>query len=96
MRFIIYILVSTHSRLKAAGFIQDVKHRNQYGFNTQPPKGGWESPDGEELTVMQVSTHSRLKAAGLDKQLADPQSKVSTHSRLKAAGFHCQGHQGQQ
>ena len=35
-------MVSTHSRLKAAG--RQMAHRNglaHYGFNTQPPEGGW-------------------------------------------------------
>ena len=34
-------MVSTHSRLKAAGF--QVKKRSQQvgSFNTQPPEGGW-------------------------------------------------------
>ena len=37
-------MVSTHSRLKAAG---DVVHWDIFeliGFNTQPPKGGWSCP----------------------------------------------------
>ena len=58
-------LVSTHSRLKAAGnrfsnrlFLVDC-------FNTQPPKGGWLGDTSSIYEVLYVSTHSRLKAAGL-------------------------------
>ena len=33
--------VSTHSRLKAAGFAMRLPTRNVVCFNTQPPEGGW-------------------------------------------------------
>ena len=36
------ILVSTHSRLKAAGIFINRSRRALLGFNTQPPKGGWQ------------------------------------------------------
>ena len=36
----------------------------QYGFNTQPPEGGWLGVDKEKLKKALVSTHSRPKAAG--------------------------------
>ena len=35
-----------------------------YGFNTQPPEGGWVL-DLKIHLVIAVSTHSRLKAAGV-------------------------------
>ena len=34
-------LVSTHSRLKAAGETVVLAHYRLAGFNTQPPEGGW-------------------------------------------------------
>ena len=34
-------VVSTHSRLKAAGRYPIVQINNPLGFNTQPPEGGW-------------------------------------------------------
>ena len=55
------------------------------GFNTQPPKGGWNF-FGEHGRSANVSTHSRLKAAGYDFEEAINAGLVSTHSRLKAAG----------
>ena len=33
--------VSTHSRLKAAGCLLDGGGNFHFGFNTQPPEGGW-------------------------------------------------------
>ena len=36
-----HILVSTHSRLKAAGFKEGGQMGFRVGFNTQPPEGGW-------------------------------------------------------
>ena len=55
-------IVSTHSRLKAAGStIQPLVPRLK-SFNTQPPEGGWfDVLLG--ITNLQVSTHSRPKAA---------------------------------
>ena len=35
------MLVSTHSRLKAAGVDVQIVHRQVARFNTQPPEGGW-------------------------------------------------------
>ena len=55
--------VSTHSRLKAAGVTISINPCIYYGFNTQPPEGGWV----RAIVIKQiakVSTHSRLKAAG--------------------------------
>ena len=78
-------MVSTHSRLKAAGRLKPVSKRSISSFNTQPPEGGWSDQWG--LPICQsVSTHSRLKAAGPNKSLAHREYWVSTHSRLKAAG----------
>ena len=58
------MLVSTHSRLKAAGSrITRVPMRVK-SFNTQPPEGGWVSASFATQRVGIVSTHSRLKAAG--------------------------------
>ena len=64
-----------------------MKKTNQktFGFNTQPPEGGWlfccGCPPG-----CRVSTHSRLKAAGGGHFRRRYGNRVSTHSRLKAAG----------
>ena len=55
--------VSTHSRLKAAGFIYARVTIVPPCFNTQPPEGGWLLPKAAWLGA-DVSTHSRLKAAG--------------------------------
>ena len=33
--------VSTHSRLKAAGYAFDAQGGVNHSFNTQPPEGGW-------------------------------------------------------
>ena len=35
-------VVSTHSRLKAAGDSNRCGVSREFGFNTQPPKGGWQ------------------------------------------------------
>ena len=40
--FIVQDLVSTHSRLKAAGYADFADFRSLVGFNTQPPEGGWQ------------------------------------------------------
>ena len=78
-------LVSTHSRLKAAGRQKDNYSRGFVGFNTQPPEGGWVSLAFYAVDD-RVSTHSRLKAAGFEHTTSTGILYVSTHSRLKAAG----------
>ena len=35
------LVVSTHSRLKAAGPLVEFAPDRLYSFNTQPPEGGW-------------------------------------------------------
>ena len=77
--------VSTHSRLKAAGGGRAGSGICHYGFNTQPPEGGWDISEFFS-GFTHVSTHSRLKAAGLIWARWLLRVSVSTHSRLKAAG----------
>ena len=77
--------VSTHSRLKAAGYAIICCLHNLTSFNTQPPEGGWLSTCGASRQQA-VSTHSRLKAAGYRSTYRFFPVIVSTHSRLKAAG----------
>ena len=57
------IVVSTHSRPKAAGQCYSQHQAWWYCFNTQPPEGGW---DFYPIIPLRrgVSTHSRPKAAG--------------------------------
>ena len=61
---IYHILVSTHSRPKAAGNSRIVPYIHYISFNTQPPEGGWLVEDSEKAQGLLVSTHSRPKAAG--------------------------------
>ena len=79
-------VVSTHSRLKAAGDGRGGAWFRGAGFNTQPPEGGWGCTLCVDCQEDLVSTHSRLKAAGRRGGRQRPQCRVSTHSRLKAAG----------
>ena len=57
------LIVSTHSRLKAAGMTKSNWYFKNPGFNTQPPEGGWLRHIFESAAYW-VSTHSRPKAAG--------------------------------
>ena len=58
------IIVSTHSRPKAAGKRHAPLLRQLDGFNTQPPEGGWAQWLTGPCPAPMVSTHSRPKAAG--------------------------------
>ena len=49
--------VSTHSRLKAAGFIKFRCSFKTYCFNTQPPEGGWDM-DGVYMIVEILFQHT--------------------------------------
>ena len=79
-------MVSTHSRLKAAGKARKMAKMLSMCFNTQPPEGGWADHDLLPKRLSLVSTHSRLKAAGSSCTPYRAIRFVSTHSRLKAAG----------
>ena len=58
-------IISTHSRLKAAGDVPVTQTKAHRYFNTQPPEGGWAKPLLLVFTGnSSISTHSRLKAAG--------------------------------
>ena len=57
-------MVSTHSRLKAAGAAMVYYGAWMIRFNTQPPEGGWDLQRFYTVLNLLVSTHSRLKAAG--------------------------------
>ena len=48
--------VSTHSRLKAAGGALVVQGLRWRGFNTQPPKGGWDGRGGARLRSVGFNT----------------------------------------
>ena len=74
-------LVSTHSRLKAAGN-KAAKTIPMHCFNTQPPEGGC-SGCLKTTLAQDVSTHSRLKAADLS----------ATH-RPHGGGFNTQPPEG--
>ena len=86
IRFDTPTIVSTHSRPKAAGYLNDVGLFGDYCFNTQPPEGGWLAINPTCGTIVKVSTHSRPKAAGFSAEWAQSITVVSTHSRPKAAG----------
>ena len=80
------IIVSTHSRPKAAASVFSFNGSIHRCFNTQPPEGGCFFPDTADTAFLEVSTHSRPKAAAGDHlvEFGDP-IIVSTHSRPKAA-----------
>ena len=62
------LIVSTHSRLKAAGYIS--KHINsRLPVSTHSRLKAAGEPSGKTLLFKQVSTHSRLKAAGSVNQV---------------------------
>ena len=78
-------VVSTHSRLKAAG-AQVFEQLKFYGVSTHSRlKAAGQCRGGEGFANL-VSTHSRLKAAGGVASVFQGEAVVSTHSRLKAAG----------
>ena len=43
--------VSTHSRPKAAGSFCRAIAGSSYGFNSQPPEGGWDNNDNKRYCV---------------------------------------------
>ena len=49
-------MVSTHSRLKAAGRLNGLAVPSSNSFNTQPPEGGWYSGSVSILTTFCFNT----------------------------------------
>ncbi len=80
------ILVSTHSRPKAAGYPSRRPPRPLPSFNTQPPEGGWLSP--RPSASQRVGFNTQPPEGGWHDHDAGTggASRVSTHSRPKAAG----------
>ena len=79
------LVVSTHSRLKAAGNVA-AWVSSKFGFNTQPPEGGW--PRCPNANAVSDCFNTQPPEGGWARITISPPSKaVSTHSRLKAAGF---------
>ena len=81
------LLVSTHSRPKAAGYNKYIFVVVSVSFNTQPPEGGWvaEYSLREPYTLFQ-HTAARRRLAWLHRNSVRC-GRVSTHSRPKAAGI---------
>ena len=52
-----YYIVSTHSRLKAAGYEISKFLYEIDSFNTQPPEGGWNSSTSN-YTIKKVFQHT--------------------------------------
>ena len=81
------ILVSTHSRPKAAGCGFTRRYADTSCFNTQPPEGGW-LIGGSMLYLINTFQHTAAR-----RRLVKPRRhflflcQVSTHSRPKAAGL---------
>ena len=77
--------VSTHSRPKAAGAVNQPHDRlRQVSTHSRLKAAGIYSKS--DFVIEPVSTHSRLKAAGWHDTNGWFIGAVSTHSRLKAAG----------
>ena len=79
------LVVSTHSRPKAADHENQPSQPDRQRFNTQPPEGGC-SWAARGVLALIVSTHSRPKAAVDKLNGILVRCIVSTHSRPKAAG----------
>ena len=78
-------MVSTHSRLKAAGHHDVAADGKCEGFNTQPPEGGWGIL--ADTGGAAKSFNTQPPEGGWEiKKIALAWKEVSTHSRLKAAG----------
>ena len=78
-------MVSTHSRLKAAG-LNTFDERMSFPVSTHSRLKAAGTGCLSSPHISCVSTHSRLKAAGYDPEVEVSGIYVSTHSRLKAAG----------
>ena len=83
------IYVSTHSRPKAAGNVHQFHNDFLYGFNTQPPEGGWNVKI--PLPTNSYCFNTQPPEGGWPSKIRQQSNVffVSTHSRPKAAGTLC-------
>ena len=77
-----FLLVSTHSRPKAAGCASSTIRTAPSGFNTQPPEGGWNFERDNDVFCF-VSTHSRPKAAGRTSWHATKWASLFQHTAAR-------------
>ena len=82
----VMVLVSTHSRLKAAGKRYLKVMTSKTCFNTQPPEGGWSI--STLSATSSISFNTQPPEGGWRRHYIQfiHDEYVSTHSRLKAAG----------
>ena len=80
------MVVSTHSRPKAAGCASTTMAAAILLFQHTAARRRLATPELENLAALCVSTHSRPKAAGHAEFAQHIRIAVSTHSRPKAAG----------
>ena len=84
--------VSTHSRPKAAGIVEQWQARTVCRFNTQPPEGGWYRKLAFPVfyPLFQHTAARRRLVSWFENQIKE--CDVSTHSRPKAAGLMYDGY----
>ena len=80
------IIVSTHSRPKAAGSSIAFCSSCIYCFNTQPPEGGWRLRLLKNNLIWMFQHTAARRRLGLVGCSVRGRDVVSTHSRPKAAG----------
>ena len=81
------VLVSTHSRPKAAGSILMLSSARTRCFNTQPPEGGWFGGGRGLPRAGGFNTQPPEGGWAIIGTAPSGAVNVSTHSRPKAAGF---------
>ena len=80
------MLVSTHSRPKAAGGNGRLLFPNSKSFNTQPPEGGWANRVAASCRKSWFQHTAARRRLVLVAGSRNRRVAVSTHSRPKAAG----------
>ena len=60
---------------------------DNYGFNTQPPEGGWDIFKASDGLYLSFNTQPPEGGWLFDSNTFHSDHQVSTHSRLKAAGI---------
>ena len=72
------LLVSTHSRPKAAGVLRQTKFLLFYSFNTQPPEGGWLLAALDKPTIQSFNTQPPEGGWPDDSSIPFPVSSFNT------------------
>ena len=82
---VFFLHVSTHSRPKAAGSLPQYGRQHLASFNTQPPEGGWNSPDKMAIKIKRFNTQP--PEGGWSTQVGNDFARIGFNTQPPEGGW---------